>query len=91
MFYAISYDISDDGRRLKVAKTLKDFGERVQRSVFEANLEAAQLQRLKSRVEKILHPEEDNLRIYPLCGACVSDIVVLGLGLVTQDPEVIII
>jgi CRISPR-associated protein Cas2 len=91
MFYAISYDISDDRRRLRVAKVLQDFGQRVQRSVFEANLEAAELERLRGRVEKHLNQAEDSLRIYPLCAACLPRVEVLGWGVVSQDPEVIII
>ncbi|MEW6657417.1 MAG: CRISPR-associated endonuclease Cas2 [Thermodesulfobacteriota bacterium] len=91
MFYAISYGIRDDRRRLKVAQVLKDFGERVQLSVFEARLEARDLDRLKQRVLKHLDQENDSLRLYPLCGACVPGIEVLGQGLVTQDAEFIII
>jgi CRISPR/Cas system endoribonuclease Cas6 (RAMP superfamily) len=30
MFYCICYDIKDDRRRIRVAKALADFGERVQ-------------------------------------------------------------
>lgn len=91
MFYSICYDVKDDGRRLKVAKVLKDFGARVQLSVFEANLDAGGLERLKKRVGKALNHEEDSLRIYPLCAACMSRIEILGQGKVTQDPDVIVI
>ena len=91
MFYAICYDISDDHRRLKIAKLLEDFGERVQYSVFEANLEREQLDRLRSKAMSILDPEEDFLRIYPLCAGCMRRIEVIGQGKVTEDPEFIII
>ena len=91
MFYSICYDISDDHRRLKIAKLLKDFGERVQYSVFEANLERDQLDRLKRRAMSILDPEEDLLRIYPLCAGCATRIEILGHGKITQDPEFIIV
>ena len=91
MFYAISYDIRDDRRRLQVAKVLQDFGERVQLSVFEANLDPEELARLKRRVARHLNLEEDSLRLYPLCAACVPRIEILGQGMVTQDPEVIIL
>ena len=91
MFYAISYDISDDRRRLRVAKVLKDFGARVQLSVFELILESDQLERLKQRLNKELDPEEDQLRIYPLCGTCSEHIEILGQGVVTQDPDIIVI
>jgi CRISPR-associated protein Cas2 len=91
MFYAISYDIRDDRRRLKVAKVLKDFGQRVQLSVFEARLEPSELARLKKRLGPILDQEQDSVRLYPLCGACLLGIEVLGQGLVTQEPDFIII
>ncbi len=83
--------VSDDRRRLKVAKVLKDYGARVQFSVFEANLEPDQAERLKERVTEILDQEEDTLRLYPLCAACMPRIVVLGQGVITQDPEIIVI
>lgn len=91
MFYSICYDIRDDQRRAKVAKVLKDFGERVQFSVFEANLDADQLERLKKRAKEALDTEEDTLRIYPLCGACTTRIEILGQGTVSQDPDFIIV
>jgi CRISPR-associated protein Cas2 len=91
MFYAISYDIRDDRRRLKVAQVLKDFGSRVQLSVFEASLEPSELARLKKRLTPVLDPAQDSVRLYPLCGACVPGIEVLGQGLVTQEPDFIII
>jgi len=91
MFYAISYDIRDNRRRLQVAKVLKDFGERVQLSVFEARLESRDLERLQTRVLKHLDLDQDSLRLYPLCAACVPGVLILGQGVVTEDPEVIII
>lgn len=36
--YAIVYDIASDNERSKVGKVLKDFGLRVQKSVFECRL-----------------------------------------------------
>jgi CRISPR-associated protein Cas2 len=91
MFYSICYDVKDDARRLKVAKVLKDYGTRVQLSVFEAELDERKLERLKSRVRKVLDDAEDSLRLYPLCGACMCRIEIIGQGVVTQDPEVIVI
>ena len=60
---SICYDIKDDRRRVQVAKALADFGERVQFSVFEANLGPEELAQLIRRVSRVLHPEEDNLRM----------------------------
>ena len=91
MFYSICYDVSDDRRRLKVAKLLDDFGDRGQYAVFEANLEKEQLDRLKTRALSILRAEEDSLRIYPLCAGCAGRIDILGHGKVTRDPEFVIV
>ncbi len=91
MFYSICYDIRDDHRRLQVMKALKDYGERVQFSVFEVNLKAGELDRLRERVKRLLDPVEDALRVYPLCSACVSRIEILGEGKVTKDTDFIVI
>jgi CRISPR-associated protein Cas2 len=91
MLYAISYDIPDDRRRLRVAKVLKDFGDRVQLSVFEVRVEKDQLERLKKRVTEVLNTEEDGFRIYPLCASCAEGIEILGQGKVTEDPDIIVI
>ena len=91
MFYSICYDIKDDRRRVQVAKVLADFGQRVQFSVFEANVGPEGLTQLIDRVSQILHPQEDNLRIYPLCASCESRIQILGQGTVTQDLDFIIL
>ena len=91
MFYAVSYDISDDRRRLRIAKVLKDYGERVQLSVFELRLTNDQLERLKKRVTEVLDIEEDGFRIYPMCASCAERVEILGQGNVSQDPDIIVI
>jgi CRISPR-associated protein Cas2 len=91
MFYAICYDVTDDKRRQEVARALKDFGSRVQLSVFEANLDPQELARLTTRMGRLLDPQEDNLRIYPLCAACSDRVLVMGQGKVTRDPDVIVL
>ena len=91
MFCSICYDIVDDRRRQKVAEVLKDYGARVQFSVFEANLLSSELEELKSRLKPLIDLEEDSLRIYPLCSGCVSKVHILGEGSLTQDPDIIIV
>ena len=39
MLIVVSYDVPDDRRRTRLAHILKDFGERVQYSVFECRLD----------------------------------------------------
>jgi len=45
MLILVSYDIPNDRRRVKIAKTLEDFGDRVQYSVFECDLEQEHFER----------------------------------------------
>lgn len=59
MFVVISYDIEHDGRRNRLHKTLKNFGTRVQYSVFEAILDDKQFVRMKEAVKKVIKIEED--------------------------------
>lgn len=67
----ITYDvstISDGGtRRLRrVAKKCEDYGLRVQNSVFECIIDAAQLKMLEIELEKLIDPTVDSLRFYKL-------------------------
>jgi CRISPR-associated protein Cas2 len=75
-----SYDISDPKRLSKVAKVMKDFGERVLKSVFECNLAETTFQELKGRVDEILDPLEDSVRYYILCGKCLEEVDYSGRG-----------
>ena len=67
----VAYDVnteSKEGRRRlrKVAMVCKDFGQRVQYSVFECRVNEAQLESLRSRLLKVINEDEDSLRIYRL-------------------------
>lgn len=46
MIYIIAYDIADNKRRLRVAKTQESWGYRIQESVFQLRLDAATLARV---------------------------------------------
>lgn len=91
MFTVVTYDITDDSRRLRVATKLKDYGERVQYSVFECILEDRMLQGLIREVTPLINEEEDSIRIYRLCGGCRKGISVYGRGIVTEDKDVFIV
>ena len=68
--YIVSYDIPSDKRRTKVYKTLSGFGQWTQYSVFELYLSDKELVALQHRLECLLDPEEDNLRMYHICESC---------------------
>jgi CRISPR-associated protein Cas2 len=69
MFVLVTYDVSTTTaagkRRLaRVAKTCVGFGQRVQHSVFECEVDPAQFVALKTRLLEIISPREDSLRFY---------------------------
>ena len=67
MTYDVSTTDSAGRRRLRrVARICEGFGQRVQKSVFECTLSAAQLEQLVHRLEKAIDADEDTLRIYRL-------------------------
>lgn len=67
----ITYDVETvtpaGKKRLRhVAKVCLDYGQRVQNSVFELNIYPADLVEIKSKLEKIIDPQKDSIRIYNL-------------------------
>lgn len=89
--YLLAYDMSDNKRRAKIAKLMESMGERVQGSVFEAYLDAAELQKVMKKSGKIMNMEEDSLRVYFLCEACRPKLKTLGQGKPTAPPDTIIV
>lgn len=71
MLILVTYDVNTSGpggaRRLRrVAKVCQDFGQRVQYSVFEIEVDPAQWTLLKSHLEGIVDLKVDSLRYYYL-------------------------
>ena len=69
MMVLISYDVAmtdkAGARRLRrVAKACKDYGQRVQYSVFECVLDPAQWVKLRARLVSEIDEEQDSLRFY---------------------------
>jgi CRISPR-associated protein Cas2 len=69
MFVLVSYDVSTDDaegrRRLRtISKTCKNYGQRVQFSVFECIVDPAQWAALRARLIDTMDSEKDSLRFY---------------------------
>lgn len=77
--WVVAYDIPDDRRRGRVARELEMWGVRVQQSVFEVVAGTAAMDRMKERLKRLCLPEEDSLRLYPVCGDCSGRILRMGL------------
>ncbi len=71
MMVLVTYDVSTETeggkkRLRKVAKQCENYGQRVQNSVFECLLDAAQARQLKHLLTALIDPETDSLRFYYL-------------------------
>jgi CRISPR-associated protein Cas2 len=70
----VTYDIADTesragARRLrKVAIVCKDYGQRVQFSVFECEIDDMQFEVFRSKLLKVIDVKMDSLRFYKLMG-----------------------
>lgn len=69
MFVLVTYDVATttkEGRRRlrQVAKLCVGFGQRVQDSVFECQIDPTQWMRLKLLLLDVYNPDEDSLRFY---------------------------
>lgn len=80
MFVIVSYDIADDRRRLKVMKLMEGYGEHVQESVFECDLEPGVYRKMAQRLNALIDLKADNVRLYHLCGPDAQRIEQLGVG-----------
>ena len=71
MMVLVTYDVStqDAGgaRRLRqVAKACQNYGQRVQFSVFEIEVDPAQWVALEAKLRELINPATDSLRFYQL-------------------------
>jgi len=77
MRYVIAYDVRDNGNRTRLSNLLLDYGERVQKSVFEADLKKEEMRTIVARAEKLLEAG-DSLRVYPVCENCSRNMELRG-------------
>lgn len=71
MMTLVSYDVSTADapgrtRLRKVAKTLEDYAQRVQNSVFEVNVDYATFLAVKDKLINLIDQKKDSLRFYYL-------------------------
>ena len=83
LWYA-SYDIADAKRLRRIAKTLLEHGERVQKSFYLCTLSAEQVHALHNKLDQLHHPEQDRLMLRPICRTCRQATKVQGMG---GNPE----
>jgi CRISPR-associated protein Cas2 len=76
--WVIAYDTPSNSRRRKLAKLLEGYGLRVQWSVFECHLRREQLQQLRQRLERLIVPEDDSVRLWPVPERSCALVIHLG-------------
>jgi len=88
MFVIIAYDIEDDKIRKKAADfLLENGGVRVQKSVFELNVENPKLREIKSGLKKFKIEKTDSIRYYHLCKDCAAKMEASGIEPATLESE----
>lgn len=83
----VAYDIADPKRIAQVARILKDYGVRVQKSIFEVDVNGSVFTVMKERVEKVIVPAEDGVKYFPLCRKCAGMVEIIGQGVFTDPDE----
>ncbi len=96
MYLVIAYDVSTDDkagkRRLrKIAKACEGKAQRVQYSVFEANLTQSQWETLRADLLDIMEEKEDSLRVYRLIEPKDANIEAYGRQSVIDFDEPLIV
>lgn len=77
--YIVSYDITSNKLRRKIAKELENYGVRVQYSVFECSLDSSRFNEMyKKLVQLMKGVEEGNIRFYNLCPKCTKKTCMIG-------------
>jgi CRISPR-associated protein Cas2 len=69
----VSYDIASDRRRSLVFRTLRNFGEHVQFSVFLCDLNQMERIRLVAELTEVIHHKEDTILLVDM-GAAGEDL-----------------
>lgn len=82
----ISYDISDDSKRNKVSDLLKNYGQRVQYSVFECRLDDKTFDKLLITLKTFVD-SNDSIRVYQICEDCLKKVIIIGRAKVLEEPK----
>lgn len=96
MHILVAYDVATDSpkgrkRLRKVAQICKDFGQRVQKSVFECSVNEMQYEEAVRRLLDIIAKDEDSLRVYRLTEPAEKHVEVYGIDTAVDFDEPLIL
>ncbi len=96
MMLLVTYDIDTtepggEARLQRVAKICERYGQRVQHSVFEMNLDPRRMDALKQELAMMIKMDKDSIRFYRLGDNFESRISVMGNAEPTLDNAMIVV
>jgi CRISPR-associated protein Cas2 len=89
-YVVVAYDIESNARRQRLVRLLEGFGERVQRSVFECDLNGREFGLLVERLQRFARPE-DAIRVYRLPPHVAAATLILGGRPLVRTEEITIV
>lgn len=90
MQYVICYDVSEDARRDRIAALLKNYGRRVQYSVFLADVDEELAAEMRAKLGRLVR-QPDKVHVFVLCGACEARTTTFGAAELPVDEEFYIV
>ena len=78
MRVVLAYDVSQNRRRARLAALLSQWGDRVQRSVFECTTGPDEFEELVERAVYLIDTGTDAINVYRQCAQCMSGRLVIG-------------
>jgi CRISPR-associated protein Cas2 len=96
MWILVAYDVRTEeakGRKRlrRVAQVCKDFGQRVQKSLFECQVDEVKYEELRRRLLREIDDSEDNLRLYRLTEPRENRVETYGLSRTVFFDEPLIV
>lgn len=96
MLVLVTYDVNTETtagkkRLRKVAKACVNYGQRVQNSVFECLLDAAQYAMFKAKLTALIDPETDSLRFYQLGNSYKNKVEHVGCAPSLSQDDVLLV
>lgn len=87
MNMVIAYDIAHPRRLNRIARIMKDYGHRVQKSIFEVDVDERRFEEMRRRAERVMEHEADGVKYFSLCNRCADTLVALGVCYNLQADE----
>jgi CRISPR-associated protein Cas2 len=76
----VAYDIANPRRLQRIARIMKDYGLRVQKSIFEVDVNPRLFAEMRRRTEAAMDPTEDGVKYFPACKGCCEVWFSIGAG-----------